>query len=159
MTEHEMLRHMLATIAYRASKAVRGAPGTFATFEPNPGTRTPVRILAHLGDLMDWGLTMTRDQPAWHDSPPLPWDREVERFFAAVTAWDAQLATGAPLARPMERILQGPIADSLTHVGQINLLRRMAGAPVRGENYARAAIRIGQTGLDQSPPKPGSEFD
>jgi hypothetical protein len=118
-----------------------------------------VEILAHMGDLMDWGLAMSREKPVFKESVPLPWPREVERFFAAVTAWDAFLATGAALATPTEKIFAGPIADTLTHIGQINLLRRAAGSPVRGESYARAPIAIGQTGFEQPPPAPGSEFD
>jgi hypothetical protein len=156
---HEWLRHALATLAYRGAKAVRGAPEGFATFKASPTSRTPVEILAHMGDLMDWGLTLSRGQPTFHESVPLPWTQEVDRFFAAVTAWEKYLASEATLAAPAEKIFQGPVADALTHVGQINLLRRMADAPVRGESYNRAPIAIGQTGFDQPPPTPESEFD
>ncbi len=155
----EAVRHLLAVIAYRVSKSVRGAPGEYATFKASPTTRTPVEILAHMGDLMDWGLTMTREKAKWNDAVPLPWDDEVKRFFAAVTAWDEYLASGAPIATEVERILAGPIADALNHTGQLNLLRRMAGSPVRGESYARADIRAGRTGLEQAPADPRYEFD
>lgn len=154
-----MLRHLLAVIAYRTSKSVRGAPAAFAAFKASPTTRTPVEILAHMGDLMDWGLTMTREKPRWNNATPQPWDDEVRRFFAAVTAWDAYLAGGAPIAAPLGKILAGPIADTLNHTGQLNLLRRMAGAPVRGESYAKADIRVGQTGLEQPAANPEYEFD
>jgi hypothetical protein len=156
---HEFLRHALATLAYRASKAVREAPESFATFKASPTTRTPGEILAHMVDLMDWGLSMSRDKPVWRDSPVLPWSEQIEGFFASLSAWDAYLASDAPLATPPAKIFQGPIADALTHTGQINLLRRMAGSAVRGESYARASIAIGQTGPDQPAPLPGSEFD
>lgn len=155
----EAVRHLLAVIAYRVSKSVRGAPAEYATFKASPTTRTPVEILAHMGDLMDWGLTMTREKAKWNDAVPLPWDDEVKRFFAAVTAWDEYLASGAPIATEVERILAGPVADALNHTGQLNLLRRMAGSPVRGESYARADIRAGRTGLEQAPPDPRYEFD
>src|SRR5688500_3963776 len=115
---HEWLRHALATLAYRGAKAVRGAPEGFATFKASPTTRTPLEILAHMGDLMDWGLTLSRGQPAFHESVPLPWTQEVDRFFAAVTAWEKYLASEATLAAPVEKIFQGPVADALTHVGQ-----------------------------------------
>ena len=154
-----MLRHLLAVIAYRTSKSVRGAPASFAGFNASPTTRTPVEILAHMGDLMDWGLTMSREKPKWNDATPLAWDAEVARFFAAVTAWDQYLASGAPIAIALEKILAGPVADSLNHAGQLNLLRRMAGSPVRGESYAKADIRVGQTGLEQPAADPRYEFD
>src|SRR5262245_35706665 len=112
---HEALRHSLATLAYRASKAVRGAPASFAGFETTGGARTPVQILAHMGDLMDWGLALSQGKSVWHDSTPLPWDREVARFFATVTTWDEFLATGVPLGQPAERLFQGAIADALNH--------------------------------------------
>lgn len=155
----EALRHLLAVVAYRASKSVRGAPPEFASFKASPTTRTPVEILAHMGDLMDWGLAMSREKHRWNNATPLPWDDEVRRFFAAVTAWDEFLASGAPIVATHEKILAGPIADSLQHVGQINLLRRMSGSPVKGESYAMADIRIGQTGLEQPPANPKYEFE
>jgi hypothetical protein len=155
----DFLRHALATLAYRAAKSIREAPEDFGSFKASPATRTPAEILAHMGDLMDWGLEMSREKPVFHESTALPWPQEVERFFASIAAWDAYLGSDAPLAEAPGRIFQGPIADALTHVGQISLLRRMAGGPVRGENYYRASIRIGGTGIDQPTATPGSEFD
>jgi hypothetical protein len=151
------LRHMLATLAYRGGKAIRNAPDSFAAYKSSPTTRTPIEILAHIGDLMEWGLAMAREKPVYKEATPLPWPKEVERFFATVTAFDSFLASDAPLAARPGKIFQGPIADALTHVGQINMLRRMADAPVRGENYYRASIAVGQTGADQ--PAPNVEFD
>ena len=155
----EMLRHTLATLAYRAAKSLRGAPPHFATYQPQLGARTPVEILAHMGDLMDWGLSMSCAKPAWSTSTPLPWPLEIERFFAALTAWDKFLAGATTLGAPADRLFQGPIADALTHVGQINMLRRGAGSPVRGESYNLAPIKIGQTAFQQPPPMTGAEFD
>src|SRR5512146_2450201 len=132
---HETLRHCLATVAYRAAKSVRGAPEEFGSFTAFETTRTPAQILAHMGDLMDWGLAMSRGKPAWHNSSPLPWKQEIDRFFAALTTWDRFLASGEPLQYDAEKLFQGPIADAINHVGQINLLRRMAGFPVKGESY------------------------
>ena len=118
-----------------------------------------MEILAHMGDLMDWGLSMSCSKPAWNTSAPLPWTQEIERFFAALTAWDRFLADATSLGAPADRLFQGPIADALTHVGQINMLRRVAGSPVRGESYNLAPIKIGQTGFEQPLPMAGAEFD
>ncbi len=157
MAAREMLRHTLATLAYRGGKAVRDAPAAFAAFKAGPTTRTPAEILAHVGDLLDWALAMARGPAAWHDSPPLPWPQEVARFHEGLQALDAQLASEAPLATEPEILFQGPVADALTHVGQLTLLRRLAGAPVRGENYARAEIVAGRLGGEQASPR--REFD
>jgi hypothetical protein len=153
MTDNRaFLRHTLATLAYRGSKVVRDAPKEFANYPVGSDSRTPARILAHIGDLLDWGLTMAEGRERWHDSKPLAWEQEVERFFVALARLDAHLASSQPLVAPAERIFQGPIADALTHVGQLAMLRRLAGAPVRGENYAKAAIIPGRVGSDQTPP-------
>ncbi len=153
----EMLRHTLATLAYRASKALRDAPASFAGFRPGETSRTAGQILSHLGDLLDWALSIAKGQEAWQEAEPLPWDRGVERFFAALGTLDARLASGAPLQASAEKMFQGPIADALTHVGQIALLRRLAGTPVRGESYFRADIALGRVGPEQSAPR--REFD
>lgn len=153
----QLLRHTVATLAYRGGKAFRGAPSEFAEFRASETTRTPGRIIAHLGDLLDWGRSLAKGKQEWHDSAPIPWEKGVERFFAALQEFDDYLASDHPLQCPAERLFQGPVADALTHVGQIAMLRRIAGAPVRGENYLRADIVAGRVGPEQS--APAGEFD
>jgi hypothetical protein len=157
MSERALLRHTVATLAYRGNKVLRGAPEGFETFEARPGTRTPGQILAHIGDLLDWALHLARGEHVWKDSAPLAWAEGEARFTAALRAFDDHLASDAALAMPAERLFQGPVADALTHVGQIAMLRRMAGSPVRGENYVKAEIVAGRVGGDQAAPK--REFD
>jgi hypothetical protein len=153
MPEHDLLRHTLATLAYRGGKAVRGAPETFAEFRVSADGRTPAQILSHIGDVLDWALSIAAGRETWPNSPPLAWDKEVERFHRAVGAFDDYLAAGQPLQASAERIFQGPIADAFTHVGQLAMLRRLAGSPVKGENYFVADIAAGRTGADQPAPK------
>jgi hypothetical protein len=149
-TTREFLRHTVATVAYRGAKAIKDAPEDFADFKASATTRTPVQILAHIGDLFDWALSIARGKTVWNDAAPLPWEAESERFFAAVKAFDDYLASDNEIAKPLEKLFQGPVADALTHVGQINLLRRMFDAPVRGESYYRAEIEVGRVGAEQS---------
>ena len=148
-----MLRHTVATLAYRAAKALRGAPAEFAAFRAAAGVRTPVEILAHMGDVFDWALSIAGGREKWKNSAPLPWDAEVARFFAALEAFDHYLASGKKVHAPVERLFQGPVADALTHTGQLTILRRLAGAPIRGENYSKAEIVSGRVGTQQNPPK------
>jgi hypothetical protein len=155
--KRQMLRHTVATLAYRGGKAVRNAPEGFATFRIGESTRTPEQILAHIGDLLDWALSQAKGQEVWRDSTPLPWDQEVERFFSALKKFDDYLASEAPLGASAEKLFQGAIADALTHVGQIAMLRRLAGAPIRGENYFKADIVAGRVGAEQSDAR--VEFD
>lgn len=156
-SSRQLLRHTVATLAYRGGKALRGAPDGFADFRASEATRTPGQILAHLGDLLDWALSMAEGKQEWHDSPPLPWTEAVQRFFAALRAFDDYLASDLPVLSPAEKLFQGPVADALTHVGQIAMMRRLAGAPVRGENYFGADIAAGRVGPEQTPPS--REFD
>lgn len=151
------LRHTVATLAYRASKVVRDTPAEFSGFRTGQGARSAGEVLAHMGDLLDWALSLARGEERWHDSTPNSWTDETERFFAALTRFDYYLASGAPLHTPAEHLFQGAIADALTHVGQIALMRRLAGAPIKGENYCVARIETGRTGVDQNAPV--SEFD
>ncbi len=152
-----ILRHTVATLAYRGGKTLRGAPEGFAAFKVGERTRSPEQILTHIGDLLDWALFLARGEHIWHDSAPLPWEEEVARFFAGLRRFDDYLSSDAPLASPPEKLFQGPIADALTHVGQIAMLRRIYGSPVRGENYFKAEISGGRVGPDQA--KPVREFD
>jgi hypothetical protein len=145
--KRELLRHTVATVAYRGAKAVRGAPATFASFAG--AGKTPLEILAHVGDLFDWSLSMAKGAQQWRNSTPLAWDEETARFFAALAAFDQYLASSEPIHAPMEKLFQGPIADALTHVGQIAMMRRLAGSPMRGENYYVAGVETGRVGADQ----------
>jgi hypothetical protein len=147
------LRHTLATIAYRGAKAIRNAGPSFADYSCGETSRTPVRILAHIGDLMDWGLAMSEGRREWKDSLPLPWEKECERFFAAVKKLDDYLASEKPLQVSAEKLFQSALADALTHIGQIAMLRRMAGVPIKGENYYVADITVGRVGADQAAPR------
>jgi hypothetical protein len=147
----ELLRHTLATLAYRGAKTVRDAPATFADF--SGAGRTPAQILAHLGDLLGWALSMADGTRQWHESKPLPWDQEAERFFAALKKFDDYVASEETLQAPVEKLFQGPVADALTHVGQLAMMRRLAGSPIKAENYFAATIEVGRVGADQIPPK------
>jgi hypothetical protein len=147
------IRHALATLSYRLGKVLRGTPPEFRDFRAAEGTRTPGEILAHIGDLMDWTLAQVEGRKTWHDSAPLAWEQEIARFFRAIEALDQRIAEHGLGAATAEKLFQGPIADALTHTGQIALLRRMAGIAVRPENYVAADIAVGRVGPEQAPPR------
>jgi len=149
----QLLRHTVATVAYRASKALRGAPESFATFRAGETSRAAEKILAHLGDLFDWAFSMASGQAAWHDSAPQPWNTEAARFFKTLKKCHDYLASPEPLRATAEKLFQGPVADALTHIGQIAMLRRLAGTAIRGENYFQADIAAGRVGAEQAAPR------
>jgi hypothetical protein len=156
-----MLRHTVATLAYRGGKAIRGAPADFSDFRAansmSVATRTPGQILAHIGDLLDWALKLADGNYEYRQTQARTWELDSARFFAGLKALDARLESPQPLGCPAEKLFQGPIADALTHVGQISMLRRMAASPVRGESYFNAEITTGRVGAEQA--APGFEFD
>lgn len=142
--KREVLRHMVATVAYRGGLAITDAPGDFATFRAHETTRTAGEILAHIGDLLEGSLYLLKGEMVYLTSDPLPWKEEVTRFFSAVKKLDSYLASDAPLACPVEKLVQGPVGDALTHVGQIVLMRRMAGSPIGPGQYFTAEIVAGE---------------
>ena len=157
ISARELLRHSVATIAYRGGKVIRDAPQGYVDFNPGQNCRTPIQILTHIGDLFDWALSMAQGKPAWHDAPPQSWPDEVQRFFDSLKRFDDYLAGPEPLHASPEKLFQGPLSDALNHVGQLALLRRLSGVPIRGENYYKADIAKGRVGKEQSAPK--LEFD
>jgi hypothetical protein len=148
MTDIELFRHTLATLAYRGGKVMREAPAEFAAFRVGTDGRTAGDILAHMSDLLDWALALCDGRHEWHDSPAIPWDLATTRFFAALEKLDRRAR--APISAPVERLFQGLIADALTHTGQLAMMRRLAGAPVLGENYYVAEITAGRVGAQQA---------
>jgi hypothetical protein len=153
----DCLRHSLAAVAYRGGKVIRGVPPGFGLFKVGATSRTPSEILAHVCDLFDWTLSLVRGREVWRDSSPGTWDSDVQRFFNTLRTLDELLADRGSLECPWTRLFQGPIADALTHIGQLALLRRLAGSAVRGENYFKAEIVSGRVGPDQAAPR--REFD
>jgi len=157
ITDITLLRHLVATLAYRAAKVLRDVPAGFAEFSVGPKARVPVQIVAHMADLMGWAVRMAEGEYLWRAEGTSNWDTEIRRFFDGLAALDRILDSGAPFGHPPELLIQGPLADALTHVGQLAMLRGAAGAPVRPESYARAEIVVGRVGLEQA--APGREFD
>jgi len=153
----EFLRHVVATLAYRGGKVLRDAPEGLATLRISDASRTPVEILGHIGDLFEWAHSIARGEEAWPGDTEPRWELQVERFYGGLARLEEVLASDAPLRAPAEKLFQGPLADALTHVGQLAMLRRLVGTPVRGENYFRADIGAGRVGRDQAAPR--REFD
>lgn len=156
-SERQFLRHTLATVAYRGGKVLRGAPDGFSSFRAGEGSRPAGEILAHIGDLYDWMAALLEGQHIWKVAAVRTWEEDTARFFEGLRRADAVLASDVPLGFPVERLFQGPVADSLTHIGQIAMLRRLAGSPVKGENYFKADIQAGEVGPEQAPAR--VEFD
>jgi hypothetical protein len=152
MNDVDFTRHALATLAYRLGKVLRDAPDSFRDY-PDGDERTAGRVLAHIGDLMEWALSMVENRMAWFDSQPLPWKDEVARFYKSIGELDDKIAASGLGGSNAEQLFQGPIADALTHTGQLAMMRRLAGVRMKGENYYKAEITAGRVGPNQAIPK------
>ena len=134
------VRQLAATLAYRAAKVLRDVPPEFATRSFGDSTRVPVTIVAHMGDLMAWGVTIACGDEVWKAEGSRDWNAEVARFFDHLATIDRELASDT-FAGSIETLIQGPLSDALWHVGQLAMLRGMAGVPVRPESFARGNRR------------------
>jgi len=143
----DLFRHTLATLAYRAGRALFGAPPKFGEYRADETSRSPAEIVAHMCDLMDWALSIAEGTETWHNSEPLPYAQGVNRFFEALERFDQRVDAGGLSAEMEAKLFQGPVADALTHTGQIAMLRRMAGHKIAGENYYVAEIVQGRIRL------------
>jgi len=152
----QLLRHTVATLAYRAGKVLRDAPAGFGEVRASASSRSAAEILGHMVDLLAWGERLARGEYRWEASGVTDWPTGVTRFFDGLAALDRALAETTVPFSP-EVLFQGPIADALTHTGQLAMLRGLAGAALRPESYARATIEAGRVGADQA--APGREFE
>ena len=151
--KRQLLRHFLATLAYRTQKALRGAPAGFASFHAANNVRSPAQIVCHMTSVLGYARTFfiggsyqAAGLPSLHE--------EIERFHGMLADLSHHIESGSPLLDGMtaERLLQGPFADAMTHAGQLALLRRLAGVPVAPENFVFAQIDPEQLGPDQAEP-------
>src|SRR5262245_34982401 len=110
-----VLRHLVATLAYRAGKVLRGVPPSFGSHSFGASTRRPVLIVAHLADLMAWAITLAHGQVVWKAAGGDDWDTEVRRFFDNLQALDDALVAAGAFDGAVEKLVQGPLADALTH--------------------------------------------
>jgi len=149
--ERELLRHFLAAIAYRTQKALRGGPEHYPTFSAGNRARTPVELVRHMTGLM--GYVRTFFKGGSYRPEPLPtFKDEVARLHTMLDDVGELLASGAPCSISTEQLLQGPFADTMTHVGQLAMLRRLADSPVAPENFIYADIQADRLHADQPPP-------
>src|SRR6185369_6875848 len=123
--KRDFFRHTLATLVYRCGKTLRGAPPEFAASDVGGANRTPLHVLAHINDLLDWAYSMASGEKKWNDSTPGAWPAECDRFFAAAKKFDDFLVSAPELAVSEEKLFQGPVADAIWHAGQLAMMRRL----------------------------------
>jgi hypothetical protein len=153
MDEKKLLYHFLATLAYRTQKALRGAPANFGSFQVAEGVRNPSSIVCHMTSVLGYARTFYIGGTYWPESLP-SFQEEIIRFHAILCDLAKYIEMDSPLLGGMseEQLLQGPLSDAMTHVGQLAMLRRLAGSPVAPENFVFAEINPNRLGPDQADP-------
>jgi len=147
----EMLRHFLASIAYRGTKAIKNAPEIYPNLYIGKGVRTPVRILHHITGVLTYAHSFYEHYDTTHFDMT-SWDAEVDKFYNILLKLDKSFQEKKPSEVTEDQLLQGPLSDSMAHIGQLLMLRRMADSPVPSENFIFADIRKGEVGSDQPDP-------
>ena len=148
-----MLVHFLAAVAYRAQKALRGCPDEFGSFSVGHDVRTPSQLVQHITSVLGYARTFFVGGSYWPEPLPTLSD-EVDRMHQMIKDLAGNIESGAPFLNELteQRLLQGPLADAMTHVGQLAMLRRIAGEPVPPENFIVADIDAKRLGVDQPDP-------
>ena len=151
--KRQLLKHFLATLAYRTQKALRDAPESFADFQAGEDVRTPHELLTHMTGCIMWAQTAFIGGKVELPSLPTMSD-EITRFHKTLESLGGNLSDGTePIDTTLERLLQGPLCDAMTHAGQLAMLRRMHGSPVKGENFRTANINADNLTPNQPEPK------
>jgi len=155
--QRDLLRHFLAALAYRTQKALHDAPAGFGSFRAAPQIRTPHELVCHMESVLGYATTFFLGGS--YRVPPQPdLVAEVERFHATLARLAALVDQATPSVTP-EQLLQGPLADAMTHAGQLAMLRRLAGSPVPPENCVFAEVDPGNLSPDQAlPAAPDAEW-
>lgn len=143
----ELLRHLLATIGYRFQAAIEGAPEEYADFDPGHGVRGPRELVGHCVHVLR--IARSSFEPELEPSAPVgdSWNERIALLHLELDLLDRHVDQGTPpQSWTLLQMVQGPLADVLTHIGQLALLRRLQGDPVARQSYLRAPVEARRTG-------------
>ena len=152
--KNELLRHMLATIAYRFQKTVRNTTEEFGVFRNTRDTRTPIEIINHMYDVLNkTKIFIEKERYDKTSTAQLELRLEIERFHRVLNNLDVVLSEKELDIKFSKRLLQGPLSDVLCHIGQIAMLSGQSGNKIKGEDFFSAKIMTGNTSSEQALPK------
>jgi hypothetical protein len=150
--DRELIRHFLAALAYRTQKALRDAPPEFGEFRVAENVRNPRELVWHMTGVIGYARTLFQGG-VWQPNGFPTLAEEVKRFHEVLGDLSQIVASGAPMVDgTLDRLLQGPLSDAMTHAGQLAMLRRLAGSPIPPENFLRANVSADNVSADQPPP-------
>jgi len=157
-TQRDLLRHFLAALAYRTQKALRGAPPEFGRFDPGHRVRTPMELVRHMASVLGYARTVFRGG-SYRADPLESLEAETGRFHGMLEDLSKHLEAGDDCEISLEQLLHGPLADAMTHAGQLAMLRRLHGSPIPPEDFIFADVDATNLGTEQAAPRaPDAEW-
>jgi hypothetical protein len=148
-----MLCHFLASIAYHLQKALRNAPTGFPTFRVSPTSRTPQELVKHIDSVLGYARICFLGGK-YTNTLLDTMEQQVQQVHQTIESLAALIAEGKPMLEiTEEQLLQGPLSDSMTHIGQISYLRRLYGSAVQSEDFIYAKISINNLSINQPLPE------
>lgn len=139
--KNEFLRHTLSTIGYRFQKSVKYRNQEFEDFSLGKGSRSPKEIVNHMYAVLSSTTFYLLEEKRQKKSPEkLSLDLEIDRFNEELKNLDQLLSEKDLPINYSKKLLQGPLSDILTHIGQIAMLSRLNNQPIEGEDFSAATI-------------------
>ncbi len=146
--KNEYLRHTLATIDYRFQKSVKYRNTDFGDYSLGKESRSPKEIINHMFFVLNSTTVFIQEERIQKKEPDkLDLELEIERFNLEIKNLDKVLAENELDMNYSKRLLQGPLSDVLTHIGQIAMLSRLNNNPIEGEDFSSSQIRTEKTEL------------
>jgi hypothetical protein len=136
LERYELLNHALKAIKYRFEKATDGSLENFGEFRVSYNTRSPSEIVNHMFDLVNKTISIITGGDMNTESQELmKFDKECHRFLCGLEELMTALQQSKIEMFVCKRLLQGPILDITTHIGQLALLNGLNGNKIGKENY------------------------
>jgi hypothetical protein len=128
---------MLQAVEYRFCRATQDLDASHYDFRPTPDAMPLGDLISHIGDLVTWtaaSLSVDCEKPGT--------DLDAIQDILQKTAGQLETMSDADLTavklggtREFWYAINGPIADALTHIGQINTYKRLIGITPTSGSY------------------------
>jgi len=139
--KNEFLRHSVATIDYRFAKVIEGQEAHFGEFSAGEGCRTTNQIINHMFEVLHATRVFIEEERFIKDkAAELGFSEECTRFQEELKQLDVSLSNNELPINFGKRLIQGPISDIFTHIGQISMMSRLNGKAIEGEDFSSAPI-------------------
>ncbi len=135
------IQHFLKVLSYRFEKAIHNAAESYPKHASGHGIRTPLELLGHMNGVLEFAISSLKNQPR-RNIPEQSWQEQITLYYEKLKELNQLMQENSFDTDTLERILQGPLADAMTHIGQLAMMRRLANSAIAGENYFAADMSL-----------------